>query len=95
MKRRRDEDDGRSTKRYRRTFVDVADKRFPWMHNGVSNALCDLFSMDDMVRLTDERDITDIRYEFLERDGLDDAPTPVTTPRRTRTTQVEFDFAAE
>ena len=51
--------------------------------------------MDDMVRLTDERDITDIRYEFLERDGLDDAPTPVTTPRRTRTTQVKFDFASE
>ena len=95
MKRGRDDDDERPTKRYRRTYVNVSEKRFPWMHNEVSYQVCNMFSMDDLTRLTEERDITDIRYDNLGRDGLDDAPTPFTTPTRTRITQVEFDFAAE
>ena len=99
MKRgRNDDDDGRPTKRYRRTYVDVSEKRFPWIHNEVSYQVCNMFSLDDLTRLTEERDITDIRYDNLGRegrDGLDDASTPSTTPTRTRITQVEFDFAAE
>ena len=65
------------------------------MHVEASDRLCRTFDMDDMVRLTEEKDITELRSEFLGVDGLDDAPTPVATPTRTRFTRVEFDFAAE
>ena len=63
------------------------------MHVEASDGFCRAFDMDDMVRLTEEKDVTELRSEFLGTDGLDDAPTPVGTP--TRITRVEFDFAAE
>ena len=85
-----DDDEERPRKRYRRTFVPIEDKRRSEVHNIIAGAICDTMDVDDMERLTAEQDLTKIRYRWLGRDGLDDAPTPRCTPKRKRTSDADF-----
>ena len=90
-----DEEEERPRKRHRRTFVPIEDKRRSEVHNVIADAICDIMDVDDLERLTAEHDLTKIRYTWLGRDGLDDAPTPRCTPKRKRTSDVGFGLTTE
>ena len=95
MQEHEDEDDECPRKRHHRTFFAVEDKRRSEVHDCIANAICNVMDVDDIERLTAEWNLTGVRYAWLGRDGLDDAPTPGCIPKRKCMSDADFDLTVE